>query len=140
MKKLFIMGKVYDIDDCPIEEIKTDIENRLFDFTKNKMPVSIEVKDNYAQITIHRGINVELHDKMILEQDSWILTGEGYNGFSPVYSMPNFSHYPDMVFYLELDKFTKVFKNNAEHYTGSKLKKVSISELPTSLTITTFLK
>jgi hypothetical protein len=72
---------------------------------------------------------VEVKDGLILEPDTFIISGEGYSGFMPEYqSIGNFAHFPGFVHYLDLHEFEKACKRNVEYYTGQKVKKATVTE------------
>ena len=134
--RIFVFGKVYDLDNQPIVDIEKDIETRVLDFTKVDIAVKININSPKSyEIVFHRGINVSPgNGNTILEQDTWLISGEGYNGFTPVYRMAC-NHFPNMLYYIDLQAFCHNYKNNAEHYGADKVKKVRVEELPLSLTL-----
>ncbi len=140
-KKIFIMGKVYDTGTLTTLEIEKDVEGRLLDFTGIKIGTHIDIDDqsNSIDIRMTRYINNSLVSVgKILEQDTWLITGEGYQGFSPVNSAKTFPHFSNIDNYFDIDDVCKDYKKNALYYGASKVKDVSIQEASSELSL--FLK
>lgn len=129
MKKLFFFGKVYS-PNTPIIEIKCDIEARLFDYTKVEIIVEInELSKKELEIILHRGLKEKMRSESILDQDTWLILGEGYNGFVPKYPLPPRGHIiPNAIYSVATDDFVDCYKKNAVHYGGSRVKNVVIDE------------
>ena len=129
MKKFFFFGKVYP-QNTPIIEIKRDIEARLFDYTKVEVIVEInELSKKELEIILHRGLKETMRSESILDQDTWLISGEGYNGFVPEYALPPRGHViPNAIYSVNTDDFIDCYKKNAVHYGGSRVKAVLIDE------------
>ena len=129
MKKLFFFGKVYS-KNTPVIEIKRDIEARLFDYTKVKLNVELnELSEKELEIIMHRGLKEPMRPESILDQDTWLISGEGYNGFVPEYALPPRGHIiPNAIYSVATDDFIDCYKKNAVHYGGSRVKNVVIDE------------
>lgn len=136
MKKIWVFGKVYDLFSMPLQDIKKDIEARVKDFVNVDIPVTIDVNNKYVGIAFHRGLNEKLCVGTYLEYDTWLLTGEGYNGFVPVYSFGSIAHFPNMLYYIDENDFLKSYKKNFDYYCNTKIKKVSVYEGATILSAT----
>jgi len=127
--KIWFFGKAYDLDQMTVENVEKDIEERLKDYSNVEIGVSVEVKPDGYDVMLHRGLNVEPKDGCILEADSFLISGEGYSGFMPEYqSVGSFAHWPLFTHYFDLPEFEKACKRNIQHYTGSKVKNVKITE------------
>ena len=127
--KIWYFGKVYDLDQMKDVDIEKDIEARIEEFTGKVIGVSVKPTDDGYEVIIHRSLNVEVKDGLILEPDTFIISGEGYSGFMPEYqSIGNFAHFPGFVHYLDLHEFEKACKRNVEYYTGQKVKKATVTE------------
>lgn len=131
-RKLYFMGKVYDMTSTPIADIEKDIEARVQDYTKVFIPVKIkEVSDNEVEVMLYRGVNEEMKSDWILDQDKWLITGEGYNKFMPQYGGGGFYHAGlNAVYYSDKDDFIANYKRNAVYYGGkrSRVKDVIVDE------------
>lgn len=134
MKKIWIHKKVYSLD-MPLNDIEKDLETELRDYFKTEIGVSVKmVGDNVVEVLFHRTMNVDAHEDTILEQDTWLLTGEGHDNFVPAYSSAgSFAHFPNMVYYIDKTDFEDAYKRNAEFYSGCKIKKVTVTEWSTML-------
>ncbi len=140
-KKIFIMGKVYDTGTLTTLEIEKDIEDRLFDFTGIKIGTHIDIDDQSKSIDIKMSRHIDeslVSVGKILEQDNWLITGEGYQGFSPVNSAKTFPHFPNIDNYFDIDDVCKDYKKDALYYGASRVKDVSIKETSSELSL--FLK
>lgn len=135
--RIWLHKKVYDLETMPTEDIEKDIEAELLDYFKTKMGVSVKKDgDKAVEVLIHRTMNVEAHDDTILEQDTWLLTGEGHQNFVPAYSAAgSFAHFADITYYIDKGDFETAYKRNAEFYGGSKIKKVAVTEWTTMLVL-----
>jgi hypothetical protein len=134
-KKMFYFGKVYDTKILSIEEIKYDIEARLFDYTKVQLDLEIkELSRNELEITLHRAVNEQISPDNMLDQDTWLISGEGYKGFMPKHGLPPRGHVIlNACYYVFTEDFVKTYKQNAVHYGGSRVKDVVIDEQPNYL-------
>jgi len=131
-RKLFFMGKVYDMASTPIADIEKDIEARVQDYTKVFIPVKIKnVSDNEVEVMLYRGVNEEMQTGWILDQDKWLITGEGYNKFMPQYGGGGF-YYAGLNanYYSDMNDFIADYKRNAVYYGGkrSRVKNAVIDE------------
>ena len=132
---IWFFGKTYDLDQMPVEEVENDIEERLKDYTKVDIGVSIMARADGYDICLHRSLNVELHNGCILEADTFLISGEGYCGFMPEYmSIGSFSHFQCFTHFFDLPEFENTCKRNLEYYTGHKVRYVKISEFTNQLT------
>ena len=135
-RMIWLMGKVYDPSETAVDEVEKDVEARIFDYTKSKMRVKIGLSDDYTVTSINRRIDAKVSKGMMLEQETWLLTGEGYNGFMPIYSAYGcFAHFPGINYFIEAYEFAKAYKENFEYYTGQKIKKVYANSGVESLTL-----
>lgn len=126
-KNLYLMGKVYDMT-TPIADVERDINARLLDYTKLELTVHIsERSKNELEITLFRHMDNVAEQGWIDERDTWLITGEGYNGFVPEYSLPHVGHIiPNGNYYEYVKDFIKFYKRNAVFYGGSRVKDVAI--------------
>lgn len=136
-KKLWFMGRVYDLAATPIPVIEMNIEARLLDYTGVKMSVRIkELSENELEVNLVRNVREEMKLDYILAQDEWLITGEGYKGFTPRYCLPGIGCIvPNAIVYDYLDDFISIYKRNAVFYgrKRSRVKDVFIDCQPTSL-------
>ena len=72
----------------------------------------------------------------IIEQDSWLITGEGYKGFSPVNSAKTFPHYPNINNYFDIDDVCSDYQKDVLYYGASRIKSVTIKETSVMLSLT----
>lgn len=133
-KNIFLMGKVYP-KNTPMNEIKRDVEARLLDYTKVQIGVELnELSANELEIILHRGLQEKMEPGTIIEQDTWLLSGEGYNGFMPEYRLPMVGHIvPNAIYTVPTDDFIDNYKRNASFYGSSRVKDVFIDEQPNYL-------
>ena len=136
-KKIFIMGKVYDMNILTTSEIEKDVQERLRDFTRTDIEVHLIVEDHSIIIEMMRHIDDSLlYEGRIIEQDSWLITGEGYEGFSPVNSAKKFPHYPNINNYFDIDDVCSDYQKDAVYYGASKIKRATITETNLMLSLT----
>ena len=136
-KKIFIMGKVYDMNILTASEIEKDVQNRLRDFTRTDIEVHLIVDDHSIIIEMMRYIDDSLlSEGRIIEQDSWLITGEGYKGFTPVNSAKTFPHYPNINNYFDIDDVCSDYQKDALYYGASRIKGVTITETSVMLSLT----
>lgn len=135
-KKLWYMGEVYDLANTSVSEIEMDIEKRLLDYTKLPLKVQIkEISTNELEVKLIRGLNEPIRQGSILEQDCWLITGEGYNDFVPIHTIGFYYAGLNALYYRDMNDFVADYKRNALHYGGkrSRVKDVMIDEQPNSL-------
>jgi len=127
-KRLFLMGKAYDMQSTPIADVEIDINARLLDYMKAELYVSIsERTKNELEITLYRHVDYVAKQGWIDERDTWLITGEGYKGFVPKYSLPHVGHIiPNGNYYEDVQDFIQSYKHNAVFYGGSRVKDVAI--------------
>lgn len=131
------MGKVYDMNILTASEIEKDVQDRLRDFTRKDIKVHIILGDQSINIEMLRYIdNNLLSEGGIIEQDTCLITGEGYEGFSPVNSAKTFPHYPNIYNYFDIDEVCKDYKRDALYYGASRIKNVTITETSFMLSLT----
>ena len=131
-KKLWLTGRVYDFATIPIPVIEQDIEARLLDYTGVKMSVRIKnTADNEVEVMLYRGINEKMQTGWIIDQDKWLISGEGYKNFMPQYGGGGF-YYAGLnaIYYSDMNDFIADYKRNAVYYGGkrSRVKDVVIDE------------
>ena len=68
--RIFVFGKVYDLDNQPIVDIEKDIETRVTDFTTVDIGVRIYQDAGEIEVIFYRGINFNTDDDVLLEQDT----------------------------------------------------------------------
>lgn len=132
MRKFFIFGKVYDLDTQSIPEISGDITNRMRDFTGiDSISAYIELTSpSSVLIGIERNLDRSyIQEGSILEQDKWLITGEGYQKFKPQYCMaPPFPHFPNVNYCFDMNDFIKEYKKEAVYWGATKIQEAKISE------------
>lgn len=132
--RIFIFGKVYDLDNQPIVDIEKDIAKRVTDFTTVDIGVRIYQDAGEIEVIFYRGINFNTDDDVLLEQDTWIISGEGYKSFVPAYSTSAcFSHPMDACYYIDKYDFCNIYKRNAIFYGADRIKDVDVQEHPNML-------
>ena len=135
-RMIWLMGKVYDLSETAVDEVEKDVEARLLSYTKCKMRVKIGLSEGYSVVSINRNIDADLEPDMLMDVDTFILSGEGYQGFVPVYSMTAKIPIPaNAECSICKADFEYVYKKNFTYYTGQKIEKVYINEWPTMLTV-----
>ena len=128
---IFIFGRVYDLDDLTIDQIEKEITERMIDHTRVKnIKVNINIRSkNSVLVNIGRNLDLELDEDTILEQDTWLITGEGYEGFMPRYCMkPPFPHSPNINYFFDRDEFIRDYKKEAVYQGASRIKNARIVE------------
>ncbi len=131
-KKIWIMGRTYDLNTMSVPEIEDDIKARLKDYSGVEVGLKINVKANSIETTFHRSLNVPVEPDTILEADTLLITGEGYQGLNLPYGT-NVPHFPNMIIHLDKKDFCKEYKKNAIHFGASRMKNVKVEEYVTSL-------
>lgn len=133
--KIWIFGKVYDLDATQKSDIEADIKARLHDYTGCDM--GVEIDDTIAgqvNITIFRTVNKPIEQGYILMEEEWLLTGEGYNGMTLPYGN-NIPYFPGFEYKFDAKDFIGDYKKNAHHFGASKIKSVRVEEYSNRLTL-----
>lgn len=131
--KIFITSKIYDTDAKPITDIEKEVQYDLDNYVgANKVIFNLSIKRKTTTMTFYRCVDYSsLHADpvdMIIDADAYIITGEGYEGFSmqcPFYKIPyNYSYS------MEQSQFLKAYKKSGVLLGGDKIKmaKLEIDE------------
>ena len=137
MKRIWVFGKVYDLESLPIADIEKDIEKRIYEYIPYNIGVRITIQNkNEIEIVYHRGLNVEVGNDEIIEQDSWLISGEGYKGFVPAHSTTSgFGHTISAYYFIDKNDFYDAYKKNASFYGANRVKHVEIDNYPNMLVL-----
>lgn len=138
--KIFITSKIYDTDAKPITDIEKEVQNDLDNYVgKDKTIFKLYIIGKTAVMYFYRCVDYSsLHADpvdMIIDADAYIITGEGYEGFSmqcPFYKIPYGYSYS-----MEQSEFLKAYKKSAVLLGGNKIKvaKLDIDENKIVLTL-----
>lgn len=126
MKKIYFMGEIYDFAQQTPLAIAQNIEKRIKEFTGQDIPVVCKILSNKEiEVTINRrygqDARVEMSPGMIFQFDSFLISGEGYQGFVPEYNMHGHPNFPNMHYYYGNDQFLDCYRKNAQHYGASRI-------------------
>ena len=121
--KLFITSKIYDTEKQTIAEIEKAVQDDLDAYVgKNKVIFKLYIAGKTVAMYFYRGIDYKSDpEDMIMDADTYMITGEGYNGFRmPVqfYKVPLLCTYS-----MEQTEFLKAYMGSADVLGADKIKK-----------------
>ena len=127
--KLFISSKIYDTDTMTTADIEKAVQKDIDNYVgKDKVIFKLYIAGKTAAMYFYRGINYpSFHaepNKMILDADAYMITGEGYDGFRMPVQFPQISY--GYSYSMEQTEFLKAYKESAEKLGGDKLKKTKL--------------
>lgn len=116
-KKLLIAGRIYDTALMGEKEIEAQVQNDLNDYVGiDKVKFGLHMANGKITLVFIRFIEYQeddLEQGLMKDADAYMVTGEGYNGFS----MP--IHFPTIPFgrspyLMEQSEFKRAYKESAE--------------------------
>ena len=141
-KKVFLVGKLYDLATISAQDIQTDVQSRLdahygigccvfsINVWKQSKEVAINFRRSYNDW--YKGEN----DKTIFCADADLLTGRGVDGFKVPDMWPTAPFgYP---FNLEIDDFITCYKNSAKELGASRINDIHIGHCEKNLNVRLF--
>ena len=140
-KKVFLVGKVYDLATISTQNIQTDVQSRLdAHYGSGCIIFKINVCKQSKEVTINfwRSYkdNYNTDDKLIFCADADLLTGRGIEGFK-VPDMWPIAPY-GYAFSLGLDDFVTCYKNSAKVLGASRMKNIMITHSEDNLNVRLF--
>ena len=140
-KKIFLVGKVYDLSTIPVQKIIDDVQSRLdAHYGKGCCVFSINVWKEEKEVTINFWRNYKgsynTDDKSIFCADRDLIPGRGIEGFAVPYMWPTVPFgYP---FSTGIDDFIPCYKKSAKKLGASRMKDIMISHNKISLNVRLF--
>ena len=141
-KKVFLVGKLYDLATISAQDIQTDVQNRLdahygsgciifkINVWKQSKEVAINFRRSYNDW--YKGEN----DKTIFCADADLLTGRGVDGFKVPDMWPTAPFgYP---FSTGIEDFVACYKNSAKELGASRIKDIHIGHCEKNLNVRLF--
>ena len=140
-KKVFLVGKLYDLSITTANVIEHDVQNRLdahygsgciifkINVWKQSKEVTINFRRNYKD-------SYNTDDKSIFCYDADLLTGRRINGFQVPVMWPTVPF--GYLFSLELDDFITCYKKSAKKLGASRMKDVMITHSKNNLNVRLF--
>ena len=141
-KKVFLVGKVYDLATISTQNIQTDVQSRLdahygsgciifkINVWKQSKEVAINFRRSYNDW--YKGEN----DKTIFCADADLLTGRGVDGFKVPDMWPTAPFgYP---FSTGIEDFVACYKNSAKELGASRIKDIHIGHCEKNLNVRLF--
>lgn len=127
--KFFIAGKVYDTAVMSETDMETDVQNYLDNSIEKKGAVSfgLHIEDDRVTMVFIRFIDyddADLKNKLIMDTDCYLTTGENYNGFK----MPRPFPKPPIKcsFSIEQAEFKKAYKESALLLGADEIKRMKL--------------
>lgn len=124
--KLFITSKIYDTEKQTIAEIQEAVQKDIDNYIgKDKVIFKLYITGKTAAMYFYRGVDYSsLHadpGDMIIDADSYTITGEDYNGFRMPVQFPKAPY--GFSYSMEQSEFIKSYKDSAELLGVEKIKK-----------------
>ena len=140
-KKIFLVGKVYDLSTISVQKIIDDVQSRLdAHYGKGCCVFSIYVWKEEKEVTINFWRNYKdsynTDDKSIFCADMDLITGRGIEGFAVPYMWPTVPFgYP---FSTGIDDFIPCYKKSAKKLGASRMKDIMITHDKDNLNVRLF--
>ncbi|MBE6300204.1 MAG: hypothetical protein E7083_07770 [Bacteroidales bacterium] len=140
-KKIYLVGKVYDLFTTTANEIETDVQSMLdAHYGSNHVIFRINVwkKEKEVTINFYRSYNdwYKADSKSIFCADMDLITGRGINGFQVPCMWPTAPFgYP---FSTGIDDFITCYKNSAKELGASRMKDIVITHNKDNLNVRSF--
>ena len=140
-KKIFLVGKVYDLSTISVQKIIDDVQSRLdAHYGKGCCVFSINVWKEEKEVTINFWRNYKdsynTDDKSIFCADMDLITGRGIEGFAVPYMWPTVPFgYP---FSTGIDDFIPCYKKSAKKLGASRMKDIMITHDKDNLNVRLF--
>ena len=134
-KKIFVMGKVYDLAKQEICEIENEVQKDLDKFSAGGIRFKIDItSEKTLELIFTRQYRdgeidwLNYDSKTIYCTDARIITGHGFDGFRvPVYWGGVPYGYP---FFMPKEEFVSCYKKSAIKLGGSRLKLAEVGIMP----------
>lgn len=140
-KKIFLVGKVYDLSTISVQKIIDDVQSRLdAHYGKGCCVFSINVWKEEKEVTINfwrkYKDSYNTDDKSIFCADMDLITGRGIEGFAVPYMWPTVPFgYP---FSTGIDDFIPCYKKSAKKLGASRMKDIMITHDKDNLNVRLF--
>ena len=140
-KKIYLVGKVYDLFTTTANDIKTDVQSMLdAHYGSNHVIFRINVwkKEKEVTINFYRSYNdwYKADSKSIFCADMDLITGRGINGFQVPVMWPTVPFgYP---FSTGIDEFITCYKESAKKLGASRMKDIMITHDKDNLNVRLF--
>jgi hypothetical protein len=140
-KKIFLVGKVYDLSTIPVQKIIDDVQSRLdAHYGKGCCVFSINVWKEEKEVTINFWRNYKdsynTDDKSIFCADMDLITGRGIEGFAVPYMWPTVPF--GYLFSTGIDDFIPCYKKSAKELGASRMKDIMITHDKDNLNVRLF--
>ena len=140
-KKIFLVGKVYDLSTISVQKIIDDVQSRLdAHYGKGCCVFSINVWKEEKEVTInfwrkYKG-SYNTDDKSIFCADMDLITGRGIEGFAVPYMWPTVPF--GYLFSTGIDDFIPCYKKSAKELGASRMKDIMITHDKDNLNVRLF--
>ena len=129
-KKIFLVGKVYDLSTISVQKIIDDVQSRLdAHYGKGCCVFSINVWKEEKEVTINFWRNYKgsynTDDNSIFCADMDLITGRGIEGFAVPYMWPTVPF--GYLFNTGIDDFIPCYKKSAKKLGASRMKDIMIT-------------
>ena len=124
--KLFIVSKIYDTSILSNNQIEKEVQKDIDSYVgKDKVIFKLSITGKTAAMYFYRGVDYSsLHadpGNMIIDADAYLITGEGFEGFSLPIQFPKV---PIICSYkMEQSEFLKAYMGSANVLGADKIKK-----------------
>ena len=140
-KKIFLVGKVYDLSTISVQKIIDDVQSRLdAHYGKGCCVFSIYVWKEEKEVTINFWRNYKdsynTDDKSIFCADMDLITGRGIEGFAVPYMWPTVPF--GYLFNTGIDDFIPCYKKSAKKLGASRMKDIMITHDKDNLNVRLF--
>lgn len=140
-KKIFIAGKVYDLQVMDKDTVEASVQEYLDNaIGKDKVRFELYTIGNMTAMSFHRGLDYSAYDadpvEDIMDADAFMMTAHEYDGFEmprpfPALPVPGFG-YP---YHISQTDFLDAYCKSAKVLGASRIKNVSLDIAPQSIVL-----
>lgn len=140
-KKIFIAGKVYDLQVIDKDTVEKSVQEYLDSaIGKDRVRFELCTIGNMTTMSFHRGFDYTPYNadptKDIMDADAFMMTAHGYNGFwmpspFPMIPVPGFG-YP---YHISQTDFLDAYRKSAKVLGASRIKNASLDIAPQSIVL-----
>lgn len=140
-KKIFIAGKVYDLQVMDKDTVEASVQEYLDSaIGKGRVRFELYTIGNMTAMSFHRGLDYSAYDadpvEDIMDADAFMMTAHEYDGFEmprpfPALPVPGFG-YP---YRIKQTNFLDAYRKSAKILGASRIKNVSLDIAPQSIVL-----
>ncbi|WP_174647155.1 hypothetical protein [Bacteroides sp. Marseille-P8574] len=140
-KKIFIAGKVYDLQVMDKDEVEASVQAYLDSaIDKDRVRFELCTVGNMTAMSFHRGLDYSAYNadpvKDIMDADAFMMTAHEYDGFEmpvpfPALPLPGFGY----LYRIKQTDFLDAYRKSAKILGASRIRSASLDIAPQSIVL-----